>query len=114
MTWEEFVTQCVPDPATLSVEAYAGSGGYGPVYAAPADLAPCVVEEVTRLVRAQTQDADGQEVTSSTTVYGPFGAVAPPGSRITLPSGRVTRVLAVSRLDAHGLPLPEHTELALE
>ena len=114
MTWDQFVAACVPAPATVTVEAYEGSGAYGPVYAAPVDVGPCVVEDSIRLVRVQTQDAAGAEQVSSTTVYCPLATVAPPGSRVTLPSGRVARVLAASRIEAHGHPLPEHLELAVE
>jgi hypothetical protein len=114
MTWTEFVALCIPAPATISVEAYQGTGAYGDVYAAPVAVTPCVVEDTRRLVRVQTQDAAGAEQVSSTTVYAPLDAVAPPGSRVTLPSTRVARVLAASRVEAHGLPLPEHLELSLE
>lgn len=114
MTWEEFVAECIPEPAAVVVEAYQGSGAYGDVYATSVDVTPCVVEDTRRLVRVQTQDAAGAEAVSSTTVYAPPDTVAPPGSLVTLPSGRVARVLAVAHLAAHGLPLPEHLELSLE
>jgi hypothetical protein len=113
MTWEEFCATLIPTPATVSVEAYQGSGAYGDVYASPVDVTPCVVEQTRRLVRVQTQDAAGAEQTSSTTVYAPPGTVCPPGSRVTW-AGRVSRVLAREDLAAHGLPLPEHAELSLE
>lgn len=114
MTWEDFVAACIPAPHTILIEAYEGSGAYGAIYADPAPADPCVVEDTRRLVRVQTQDAAGAEQVSSTTVYAPLATVAPAGSRVTLPSGRVARVLAVSRQDAQGLPLPEHLELSLE
>ncbi|XTZ18188.1 hypothetical protein ACQSSU_12840 [Micromonospora echinospora] len=113
MTWEEFVQQCIPAPVTVTVEAYAGSGGRGPVYAAPVAVSPCVVEDTRRLVRVQTQDAAGAEQVSSTTVYAPLATVCPAGSRVTA-AGRTARVLAVARVEAHGLPLPEHLEISLE
>lgn len=114
MTWEEFVAECIPEPAAVVVEAYQGSGAYGDVYATSVDVTPCVVEDTRRLVRVQTQDAAGAEAVSSTTVYAPPDTVAPPGSRVILPSGRVARVLAVARLDDHGIGLPSHVEIALE
>jgi hypothetical protein len=114
VTWAQFIIEFIPAPRTITVEALQGSGAYGDVYDSPADVGPCVVDESTRRVAVQTQDAQGAEAVSSTTVFCPPGAIAPAGSRITLPSGHVTRVLAVSRLDAHGLNLPEHVELALE
>jgi hypothetical protein len=114
MTWDEFCAQYVPAPATVTVEAYEGSGGFGDVYADPVDVTPCVIEDTRRLVRVQTQDAAGAEQVSSTTVYAPAAPAAPPGSRVTLPSGRVARVLAVSAITAAGWDLPEHVELNLE
>lgn len=114
MDWAEFVGRNIPAPATVTVEAYQGSGAYGDVYATPVDVTPCVVEDTRRLVRVQTQDAVGAEAVSSTTVYAPPDTPAPPGSRVILPSGRVARVLAVARLDDHGLGLPAHVEIALE
>ncbi|GIJ10733.1 hypothetical protein ACFFMR_18885 [Micromonospora andamanensis] len=113
MTWAEFIAAHIPTPATVSVEAYQGSGAYGDVYATAADVTPCVVEQSRRLVRVQTQDAAGREQVSSTTVYAPPGITCPPGSRVTW-AGRTSRVLARSDVSAHGLPLPEHVELALE
>ena len=114
MNWAEFVAELVPTPATIIGEAYSGSGAYGDVFAAAASITPCVVENTRRRVRSQTQDAAGAEVISETTVFCPPGTVLPPGSRVTLPSGRVTRVIVASELTAAGWDLPEHVELNLE
>lgn len=114
MDWAEFIAACVPSPRTITVEAYLGSGGVGDIFGLAAQIGPCVVEDTNRLVTVQTGDAEGRERLSSTTVYAPPDAVIPAGSRVTLPTGRVAHVLAVSYLDAHGLPLPEHWELSLE
>lgn len=114
MTWEELCAELLPEPHTITLQAWQGAGAYGDVYADPTVVGPCVVDETTRRVAVQTQDAEGREAVSSTQVYAPPGTDAPAGSRITLPSGRITRVLAVSRLDAHGLDLPEHVQLDLE
>jgi hypothetical protein len=114
MTWEEFVTAYIPAPLTITVEAWQGAGAYGDVYAAPVAVGPCVIDESTRRVAVQTQDAQGGNDVSSSTVFVPPDTAAAAGSRVTLPSGRITRVLAVARLDAHGLDLPEHVELSLE
>lgn len=113
MDWADFIAVHIPTPATISVQAYEGSGAYGDVLAAPADVTPCVVEQSRRLVRVQTQDAAGTEQVSSTTVYCPPDTVCPPGSRVTW-AGRTSRVLARSDISAHGLDLPEHVELSLE
>lgn len=114
MTWAEFIAAYIPSPRTIRVEAYQGSGAYGDVYGNPADVGSCVVDDTTRTVAVQTADAEGTEALSSTTVFAPPDTVAPPGSRITLPTGRTARVLAASFMDAHGHPLPEHWELSLE
>jgi len=114
VTWDEFCELHIPTPAAIVVEAYAGSGGLGTLYAAPVTVTPCVIEDTRRLVRVQTQDAAGAEQLSSTTVWAPLATTAPPDSRVTLPDGRVTRVLAASRVTAAGHDLPEHLELNLE
>ena len=115
MTWEEFCELHIPEPRTVQVRALTGSGAYGDEYADPVDVAPCVVDDTTRRVVAQTQDAEGGEAVSSTTVFAPYATVAPPGSLVTLPwTGRTAKVLAVSVMEDHGLDLPEHVELSLE
>jgi hypothetical protein len=114
MDWTTFVASCIPAPRNVQVRAYQGSGAYGDVYADPVDVGPCVVDDTTRLVVVQTQDAQGTEAISSTQVYAPPGTLASAGSLVTLPGGRTARVLASSTLDAHGLDLPEHVELDLE
>jgi hypothetical protein len=114
VTWEELCAELLPQPHTITVQAWQAAGAYGDVYADPIAVGPCVVDETTRRVVVQTLDAEGREAISSTAVYAPPSTDAPAGSRVTLPSGRATRVLAVSRLDAHGLDLPEHVQLDLE
>lgn len=118
MTWEEFVADCIPaaQAIAVSVQQYAGSGAYGDTYADAFELTPCVIEDVRRAVVVQTVDAYGSEHLSSTTVYAPLDPEIQPGSLVTLPwrTGRPARVLAVARLTAPGLALPEHQELSLE
>lgn len=115
MTWDDFIAACIPTPATVSVQAYAGASGHGDTWATAADLGPCVVEHDRRIVTVQTVDAAGTQALSSATVYGPLDPAVEPGSLVTLPGDtRAARVLAVARVTAAGLPLPEHQELALE
>ncbi len=114
MTWDEFLSLCIPEPHTVVVEAYTGSGPYGPVYGEPVPVDGCVIDDTARLVPVQTQDAAGATRLSSTTVDCPPATVAPVGSRVTLPSGRVARVLTSALADAHGWDLPEHLEITLE
>ncbi|GLH97347.1 hypothetical protein [Phytohabitans aurantiacus] len=114
MDWAAFLAENIPEPHTITGEAYEGSGAYGDTYAAPVDVEGCVIEHTRRRVQVQTQDAAGGVVISSTTVYAPPATVLPVGSRVTLPTGAVTKVLAASYQDPHGHPLPAHWELALE
>ncbi|MFD5266753.1 hypothetical protein [Streptomyces sp. NPDC058335] len=94
---------------TVSVEEYEGESAAGPVYANPVTVR-CFLEEKTRLVRA----SDGREVTSAATFYCRLDALAaPPESRVTLPGGRQTTVIAQLRRDGGGLPLPDHLEVQL-
>lgn len=93
---------------TVTVEAYEGDSAYGPRYADPVSVR-CFVEEQTRTVRAPT----GQEVVSSSTLYARLDTTCPAESRVTLPSGRQTTVIAAHRRDGGGLPVPDHLEVQL-
>lgn len=104
---EDFCTTCLPEPHTVTVEAYRGSGPYGDIYEQAVIVTPCFVDDTRRLVRA----ADGSQVISESTVYAPADTTAPTGSRVTLPSGRTTTVITSKARTAAGLPLPEHVEL---
>jgi hypothetical protein len=115
VTWEEFVATCIPLPYTVRFEQLGGGGGYGEIFDPAVPFGPCVIEDTSRTVAVQTADAQGAERVSSTTVYGPLEPPVTPGSRVTLPWRAVpATVLAVSRLDDHGLELPAHQELSLE
>jgi hypothetical protein len=93
---------------TVTIEPYLGAGAYGPKYGAPAVTA-CFLDQQTRMVRA----ADGTQVSSTATVWLPLDVTAPAQSRVTLPGGRVTTVIAALRRDGGGLPTPDHLELQL-
>ncbi len=96
---------------SASVEAYAGSGAYGPLFGAPVAV-PCYAEVKRSLVR----DQQGREVVSESTVYanrattGP--ASFPVGSRVTV-LGRTAEVIAVSMFDDAGITGSAHLEVAL-
>ncbi|MEU9606154.1 hypothetical protein [Streptomyces sp. NPDC048057] len=87
---------------------YIGDSAYGPQYG-PATTVRCFLDDQTRTVRA----ADGQEVVSSSTVYAPLETVCPAESRVILPSGRETTVIAALRRDGGRLPVPSHLEIQL-
>jgi hypothetical protein len=94
---------------TVTVEAYAGDGAHGPVYAAATAVA-CLLTEATTLVRAP----DGREVASSATYITPPDHDPPPGSRVTLPGGRITTVITVRRAGVGIAAVPSNTEVMLQ
>lgn len=95
---------------TVAIEPYEGDSAYGPVYAGPV-VVRCFLDEKNRLVR----NSEGHEVTSTSTFYCRLGAInAPPQSKVTLPDGRVTTVIAQMKRDGAGLPTPDHLEVQLQ
>lgn len=93
----------------ITVEEYLGDTSKGPRYGPPQQLR-CFVDEQTRAVRSP----GGEDVTSSGTAYAAPGTTVPPLSRVTLPSGRTTTVIAALVRDGAGLPTPDHVEIQLE
>lgn len=93
----------------ITIEPYRGDSSTGPVYGTALEVR-AFVDEQTRMVRSP----GGEEVTSSSTAYAPPGTVAPPLSRVTLPSGRTTTVIAALPRDGGGLATPDHTEIQLQ
>lgn len=93
---------------TVTIEPYLGQSAYGPRYAAPVTVKG-FLDEQTRMVRA----ADGTQVSSSSMFRPQLDIAAPAQSRVTLPDGRVTSVIAALRRDGGGLPVPSHLELQL-
>ncbi|MGW2209910.1 hypothetical protein [Streptomyces sp. NPDC001781] len=95
---------------TVTVEDYLGQTSKGPKYGAARQVR-CLVDEQTRAVRTP----GGEQVTSTTTAYaGLEEQSAPPLSRVTLPSGRITTVILTKRRDGGRLGTPNHTEIQLE
>ncbi|MFI1942058.1 hypothetical protein ACH44C_33610 [Streptomyces purpureus] len=94
---------------TITIEPYLGDSAYGPAYG-PAVTVRCFLDEKTRTVRDRT----GQEVTSASTAYAPLDTDCPAESRVTLPTGRQTAVIAALRRDGGGLPTPDHLEIQLQ
>jgi hypothetical protein len=93
----------------ITVEPYRGDSSTGPLYG-PATEVRCFVDEQTRAVRTP----GGEDVTSSSTAYAAPGTRVPPLSRVTLPSGRQTTVIAALDRDGGGLPTPDHVEIQLQ
>lgn len=93
----------------VTVEPYLGSSAYGPRYG-PAVAVACLLEQQTRAVVG----ADGADVTSSSTLRAPLDTPdIAPESRVTLPDGDTTTVIAALRHDGGGLPTPDHVEVQL-
>lgn len=93
---------------TVQVEPFEGEGPFGKEYG---EVVPvrCFVDDKRRLVRSAT----GAEVVSESTFYAPLETVCPVDSKVTV-NGRETIVLAASRRDGGGLPVPDHLEVALQ
>lgn len=97
-------------PHTVSIRAYEGTGGGGPVFADPVD-ASAFAEDEQKVVL----DGSGAEVVSTSVVYVNLDVTAPPGSLVTvwpdLPHARQARVV-VSELHHHPT-LPSYQTLRL-
>ena len=93
----------------ITVEPYLGDTSKGPRYGPPVTVR-CFLDEQTRGVRSPA----GEQVTSTSTAYADPGTQAPAFSRVTLPSGRVTKVIQLKDRDGGGLPTPDHVEIQLE
>jgi hypothetical protein len=94
-------------PHAVAIEAYQGSGAYGPRYATPVN-SRAYVEDKRRLVR----DPSGAQVVSETTVVLPLSAGdVPPQSRLTV-NGRVRTVITTNRFEHPAAP--SHLEVMLQ
>ena len=91
VTWLEFALLHAAEPRLVEVEALQGSQ----TYAEPVRVGPCLLREDAEIL------------------FCPPDTVAPPGSLVTLPTGRTSRVVAAHFLAAHGTRLPEHWQLDL-
>ncbi|MFD2792581.1 hypothetical protein ACFS27_03370 [Promicromonospora vindobonensis] len=100
--WDDWEDQ------TVTVKPYLGAGGNGPVYGASYPLA-CLIDATVRLVR----NPQAVEVVSSTTLHA-SAADAPPGSIVTLPDGRTSKVIIVGTPTAVDDPDLTGVEISLE
>lgn len=93
---------------SISVEQWLGTGAKGDIYAAPVSVT-CFVDDTTKLIRSAT----GEQTVSGTTIYAPSSAVTvlTVQARVTIASGRVSRIINVNGLDGpFGL---DHVEVNL-
>lgn len=96
---------------TVTVETFQGVNGYGQdTFAAPQTVTGWL-QGSTKLVRA----TEGDEVVSQSQFFAAVdqGPAFTPQSRVTLPDGRIARVIVANTNDAGGLRLPEHVEVQL-
>jgi len=85
----------------VTIETRTGNSSYGEVYADPVACPDAMVEETRRIV---INSAGNQQVSEARIfVDEPNLAKFTDLSRVTLPSGRVATVIAVSHLDVFGL-----------
>ncbi|NNJ04149.1 hypothetical protein HHX38_08375 [Streptomyces sp. PKU-MA01144] len=94
---------------TVTVEPLLGTGPKGTVYGAPVEVRG-LLRQQTKLVR----NPAGEEATSSSQFFAPLETVAPARSRVTLPGGRTTTVIASVPQDGGKLPVPSHLEVQLQ
>lgn len=95
---------------TATVTPYLGISGTGEdLYGAPIVISGFCEDKVR-----QVRDHEGAEVVSSSTFYTDPGPSVPPRSEITLPSGRVSRVIIAADFDGGDLPVPSHLEISVE
>jgi hypothetical protein len=99
---------------TLIVEPYAGVSGAGEALYGAAFTLTGFCDSKARKVRVpMTQTSTGDEVLSEATFYTDRGPAVPTDSRVTLPDGRTSRVLAVLDRDGGALPVPSHLEIVI-
>jgi hypothetical protein len=94
---------------TVSVEEYLGSSSKGDLYGPPTPV-HCLLDERLQLVVSP----GGDKVTSSSSYITRHDHNPPPGTRVTLPDGRRTKVITVARPDGGTLPVPSNTQVYLQ
>ena len=97
-------------PETVTVKTVTGVTATGTVHSNPVTLR-AAVDERTRMVR----DMEGRETVSTATILTAPTTALTTGTQVTLPTGRVTRVIAVRHLNppTH-IPGWAHTEATCE
>lgn len=95
---------------TVTVRPLQGTGAYGQVFGDPVEV-DGFLDSATRLVRSGT----GAETVSQSTFYCRPRHVSEfrPGSRVDLPDGRRTTVVAALPRTSASLGLPDHLEVQL-
>ena len=89
-------------PHTVTIRARTGAGAHGESFADPFTVA-AMVQAQTRLVRSP----QGEQATSSTTVFLPPGTTCPDGSLVDIGT-RTGVAVQITTADGGGLPTPDH------
>jgi hypothetical protein len=99
---------------TITIEPYAGQGGGGQALYGASFTVLGFLDSKRKTTRTQmTETNTGDEVVSEATFYCDPGPDVPNESRVTLPDGRVSRVLAVGDRSGGTTDLPSHLEIVI-
>jgi hypothetical protein len=99
---------------TLVIEPYGGTAGDGSeTYGAGLTLTGWLDAKRRSIRTPMTESNTGNELIGEATFYTDRGPTIPNESRVTLPDGTVTRVIAVLDRDGGSLPLPSHLEIVI-
>lgn len=110
--WSEQMPEFVQHEIT--VEPHAGTAGDGSEIYGAAFVLAGFLDAKRRTIRTQmTTTNTGDEVVSEATFYTDRGPVVPNESRVTLPDGSTSRVLAALDRDGGTLPVPSHLEIVI-
>jgi hypothetical protein len=93
----------------VRVEPYLGSSSKGGLYG-PVETVQCLIDEKTQ----QVTSPGGEIVTSGSSYITRPDHRPPPNSRVTLPDGRITKVITIARADGGRLPVPSNTQVFLQ
>jgi hypothetical protein len=98
----------------VTIEPYTGTSGAGqPLYGAAVALTGWLDFKRRTVRTAMTTSNAGDEVVAEASFYTDRGPTVPNESRVTMPDGSVSRVLAVLDRDGGTLPLPSHLEIVI-
>jgi hypothetical protein len=98
----------------VTFEPHLGTAGDGSELYGTAVTLTGWLDGKRRTIRTpMTPTNTGDEVTSEATFYTDRGPTIPNESRVTLPDGRTSRVIAVADRDGGTLPLPSHLEIVI-
>jgi hypothetical protein len=110
------LSEMVPESQqhVVTIEPYLGtSGGGSPLYGPAFELTGFLMAKRRKVRTAMTQTNTGDDVIAEATFLTDRGPDVPGDSRVTLPSGAVSRVITVVDQDGGDLPVPSHLEILI-